>query len=318
MFRNLRSNRCTRIGMNFLGSGGFISSLSKQYGSLTIKDARLPTKSSYTISQIMVPELSFARKPHHVAQVAEHLRELGILKVSLQFPDPNSQYLEQLVIALHQYHEHRLPISHSALQGAFWDVRPSTTNFQAGDCQARSETKEEFPWHTDCSYEDQPPRYFALHVLQHDRYGGGTLSVMDVKRLSEHLSPTTRTALSLPEYQIKVPPEFIKIPDQRSIRASIMVANDECDEVFIRYRKDLLGALSQRASHALEELDTVLREGSVQSGLSLQLSAEDLPKGSVIFIDNRRWLHARNHIYDEERHLRRLRWDAVPFGRHCW
>ncbi|KAF2827754.1 Clavaminate synthase-like protein [Ophiobolus disseminans] len=265
----------------------------------------------------MVPELSYTRKPHHVAQVAEHLRELGILKVSLQFPDPNSQYLEQLIIALHQNHGQRLPISHSALRGAFWDVRPSTTNFQAGDCQARSETTDEFPWHTDCSYEDQPPRFFALHVLQHDRYGGGTLSVMNVKRLSEHLSPTTRTSLTLPEYRIKVPPEFIKVPDQRSICASIFVTNDECEEVFIRYRKDLLGALSQRASRALEELETVLREGSVQSSLSLQLSAEDLPKGSVILIDNRRWLHARNRIYDEERHLRRVRWDAAPFGRNC-
>jgi alpha-ketoglutarate-dependent taurine dioxygenase len=140
---------------------------------------------------------------------------------------------------------------------------------------------------------------------------------MGAKRLSEHLSPTTRTSLSLPEYRIKVPPEFIKIPDQRSIVASILVANDECEEVFIRYRRDLLEALSQRASRALEELETVLREGSIQSGLILQFSAEDLPKGSVILIDNRRWLHARNRIYDEERHLRRVRWDAVPFGRDC-
>lgn len=89
----------------------------------------------------------------------------------------------------------------------------------------------EFPWHTDCSYEDRPPRYFAFHVLQHDRYGGGTLSVMNVKSLSEHLSLTTRASLCRPEYQITVPPEFIK--DRQSILGGVLVANDECGFVAI-------------------------------------------------------------------------------------
>lgn len=276
-----------------------------------MKVSRSPTNPFDSLPQIVVPRLCFAKKSCHVAQVAEQLHESGILKVSLEFPDPSSQYLEHLIVELHQNHKHKLPISHSANRGAFWDVRPSVANFQAGGCQARSETMEEFPWHTDCSYEENPPRYFALHVLQHDRYGGGTLSVMDVKKLSEQLTPITRTSLSLPEYQVKVPPEFIKDSEQQSIRASILMVDDKCDAVFMRYRKDLLGAMSQRASRALEELEMVLRGASVQS---VRLSAEDLPKGSVILIDNRRWLHARNCIYDAERHLRRVRWDAVPFG----
>ncbi len=29
------------------------------------------------------------------------------------------------------------------------------------------------------------PRFFALQVLQYDRFGGGTLSVMNVQHLSE-------------------------------------------------------------------------------------------------------------------------------------
>jgi alpha-ketoglutarate-dependent taurine dioxygenase len=46
-----------------------------------------------------------------------------------------------------------------------------------------------FEWHTDCSYEEQPPRFFTLQVLQPDRYGGGTLSVLNVDRLLTLLSP---------------------------------------------------------------------------------------------------------------------------------
>lgn len=277
----------------------------------------LVTNSSYHIHHITVPELSYAKQSSHVLQVAEQLRKTGLLKVTLQFPDAESQYLDQLISSLHRNHGHRLPIRHSARRGSFWDVRPSTTSFQARNYQARSETMNEFPWHTDCSYEDQPSRYFALHVLQHDRYGGGTLSLMNVKSLGEHLSPTTLASLARPEYQIKVPPEFVKRPDQQSILGSIMVANYERGELLMRFREDIMSAQTSRASCALEELKKALRDDSVQSSSVLHLSAQQLPKGSVILIDNCRWLHARNRISDPERHLRRVRWDAVPFAYAC-
>lgn len=48
-----------------------------------------------------------------------------------------------------------------------------------------------------------PPRYFALHALQPDCYGGGTLSVMSVQRLSELLSEAIKTSLTRPEYLIR-------------------------------------------------------------------------------------------------------------------
>jgi hypothetical protein len=311
---HISSLRCSRHRRGFTWSNGPILTLSKCFQSSTYKTPCLVTSSSYHIHHIKVPELSYAKQSSHVLQVAEQLRKTGILKATLQFPDIESQYLDQLISSLHQGHGHRLPIRHSALRGSFWDIRPSTTSFQAMNYQARSETMNEFPWHTDCSYEYRPSRYFALHVLQHDRYGGGTLSLMNVKSLAEHLSPTTVTSLARPEYQFKVPPEFVKRPDQQSILGSIMVANDECGELLIRFREDILSAKTRIASCALEELKEALQDHSVQSSSVLHLSAEQLPKGSVILIDNRRWLHARNRIYDPERHLRRVRWDAVPFA----
>lgn len=272
------------------------------------------TQSSYALRCLEVPSLSFAGHVDHARQVSQQLEKTGMLKIQLGFLDNDSDYLKQLLFSLHKHHKHQLPISHSATRGWFWDVRPSETNFQAGNHQARSETMNEFPWHTDCSYEDPPPRYFALQVLQHDRYGGGTLSVMNVERLSELLSPATRMALKAPEYRITIPAEFVKDPNQKHIVAAVFGTSLDGQSTMIRYREDILAPMTERASQALEELKEALTRKDVQADATVHLTSADLPKGSIILMDNRLWLHARNHINDPERHLRRVRWDVCPFG----
>jgi alpha-ketoglutarate-dependent taurine dioxygenase len=176
----------------------------------------------------------------------------------------------------------------------------------------------EFPWHTDCSYEDPPPRFFALHVLQHDRYGGGTLSLMNVARLGAHLSSETLDALSRPEFVMTIPPEFKKDPSLQSIVGSVLTVHD--GEPTMRFREDILEPATERAARALAELRQVIGAQHGEKGLgdiqspTMHLSADQLPAGSIVLVNNRRWLHARNHINDPDRHLRRVRWDAVPFG----
>ena len=172
----------------------------------------------------------------------------------------------------------------------------------------------EFPWHTDCSYEDLPPRYFALHVLQHDRFGGGTLSVMNVQRLSELLSPDTRTSLMRQDYGIRIPLEFIKEPEKRGIVGSVLTAQQDVQPCMMRFRRDLVTPLTERASRALQELDMSLQDAEAQTQSTLHLTSKDLSAGSIILVDNRRWLHARSNIKDPKRHLRRVRWDAVPLN----
>ncbi|KAL0943350.1 taurine catabolism dioxygenase [Colletotrichum truncatum] len=269
---------------------------------------------SYTLKCLDAPHLSLAQELEHVRQVSQQLEQTGMLKIKLGFPDDDSNYLKHLLQNLNKHHHHQLPITHSATRGWFWDVRPNKTNFQAGDHQARSETMNDFPWHTDCSYEDPPPRYFALQVLQHDRYGGGTLSVMNVERLCEFLSPTTQAALKAPEYCISTPAEFIKDPTRKGIIGPVFSTNSEGQSTMIRFREDILSPLTDRAARALEKLKEALAGEEVQMQSTVHLKSTDLPKGSIILMDNRRWLHARNHINDPERHLRRVRWDACPFG----
>ncbi|KAI0446146.1 hypothetical protein F4803DRAFT_559544 [Xylaria telfairii] len=265
------------------------------------------------IPQVTAANLNYANQLPHINRVNEYLQHEGILKISLKFADPHSQYLKQLVIGLHQHHDHQLPISHSSTRGWFWDVRPTSTSFQTTNYQARSETMENFPWHTDCSYEFLSPRYFALHVLQHDRFRGGTLSIMNVQRLGEALSLSTRSSLMRREFNFKIPPEFIKDPTKQHIVGSLMATDKHGQPSLMRFRRDILTPLTERASSALRELDTFLEIPRTQSQSMVNLTSRDIPAGSIVLMDNRRWLHARNNINDPKRHLRRIRWDAVPF-----
>ncbi|EFY93929.1 hypothetical protein MAC_00420 [Metarhizium acridum CQMa 102] len=262
--------------------------------------------SSSPVPHLRAPNLLHARQPSHVDVVAHHLQSQGILKVTLDFPDPESRYLEHLIASLHQHHGHRLPVSHSASRGWFWDVRPAASDFQTRNHQARSETMAEFPWHTDCSYEDPTPRLFALQILRHDHLGGGTLSVANVDQLLRHLSPRTRLALARDEFEIAVPKEFSKSPERTSITGRLLSTSR--GRGALRFRRDILAPLTPAAAAALDELNAALEMAT------LHLPASDLPSGSVILVDNFRWLHARTDIRDQARHLRRVRWDAVPFG----
>ncbi|KAI0150531.1 hypothetical protein GGR57DRAFT_493058 [Xylariaceae sp. FL1272] len=253
------------------------------------------------IPRVEVPNLAYGQQHRHVDQIARLLQERGVSIATLNFQDNDSEYLQGLLRSLHHRHGHQLPIAHSATKGWFWDVRPSETDFQTHGHQARSETMENFPWHTDCSYEEMPPRYFALQVIQHDRFGGGTLSLMSVHSLIESLSSSTIAALKRPDFRIITPPEFEKSPSHRFIQTGLLSSGANPESSLIRYREDILTTLTEKASQALKQLKETLHNGE---NPTTHLTARDLPSGSIIFIDNRRWLHARTQVRDPSRHLR--------------
>jgi hypothetical protein len=113
-----------------------------------------------------------------------------------------------------------------------------------------------------------------------------------------------------PEFRIDIPPEFYK-DSRKHITGSILMSNGH--STMIRFREDIITPLTSRARLALQELRTALMQQEVQAHTTVHLKSSDLPKGSIILMDNRRWLHARNNIKDPERHLRRVRWDARAF-----
>ncbi|KAF9253271.1 hypothetical protein DTO013E5_342 [Penicillium roqueforti] len=266
------------------------------------------------ISRLTVSNPATASQHDHLRTVHHTLQSAGVLQIQLGFPDDESTYLHKLLLNLHQHHGHGLPITHSANRGWMWDIRPSPESFQSNNTQARSETMEEFPWHTDCSYESSPPQYFALQVLQPDRCGGGTLSVLNVDELLTLLSPSTLETLFSPNFQITVPPEFVKSQADTQIVGGLLAISPETNAIKLRFREDIVVPLTNQASEALAELKSVLLGPAAHSRI-LNLRAKNLPRGSIILMDNGRWLHARNEVKDPDRHLRRVRWDARQFAR---
>ncbi|KAL4807137.1 hypothetical protein BDV18DRAFT_136992 [Aspergillus unguis] len=256
---------------------------------------------------------SSASESNHLDRVNRTLRSHGVLRIQLSSLDTESKYIQSLLLNLHHKHGHGLPITHSADRGWMWDIRPSADSFQSNNHQARSETMEEFPWHTDCSYERLPPRYFALQVIQPDRCGGGTLSVLNVDETLPLLSPFAKKWLSSPSYRITVPPEFVKNSNQPHIVGNLLSTASNGSPAQVRFREDIIEPLNEQAAEALAELKSVLL-GPAAKQRTMSLTPSDLPAGSIIMLDNGRWLHARNEVRDPNRHLKRVRWDARPFA----
>lgn len=229
----------------------------------------------------------------HISEVHRSLEEHGVALVRLNFADPTSDYLVSLVRdGLHPKHGHGLPVDHSQKKGWLWDVKPIHGKVHsANDPLARSETMHVFPWHTDCSFEANPPRHFALHVLHADRFGGGSLSLVRTNDIVQELCEETISRLSMPEFAFAVPDEFDKGTSRTLVGALLDMSDGEPK---LRFRRDIISPLTKQAELALEELDRVLDECQSSSGRSLRkvMKADDLPDGMVIVVDNAKWLHA--------------------------
>lgn len=264
-----------------------------------------------TIPELDAHGIASVKDKQHLHQVHHHLKTYGALKVNLGSSDPDSDYLRQLVLGLHQNHGHGLPSSHSLKRGWFWDVRPQPETFEH---RAISETMNRFPWHTDSCYETAPANFFALHVLQHDRFGGGTLSLLSIDQLLKSIPHSVKLALSKPEFEISVPREFSK-NENNTIIGSLLNIGKRGQPGRMRFRADILTPLTSRAASAYQELTFAIAQH--QATETQQLTSQALPRGSIILINNGRWLHSRNHVHDPARHLRRVRWDTKSFEEYA-
>ena len=262
-----------------------------------------------SVPRFAADSIHISQDVQHIAKVNQALNGVGIAIVDLKFLDANSAYLSNLVLALGHYHDHGPPIEHSAIRGWYWDVRPMKKAVN----RARSETCEVLPWHTDCSYEARPPRFFGLHVLHADQCGGGTLRVLNVSQILRRLSPSACATLSRPDFRIKVPQEFFKGND--SINGNVITRDYDKDDVYMRYRSDIIQPLSASAEEAVQELHKSLAPNTDADikDIRIDFAPQDLPDNSIVLIDNGRWFHSRTEVKDLRRHLRRICWGQRDF-----
>jgi len=218
------------------------------------------------------------------------LNQHGICIFTLNYRD-NSATFKKMIQNLGIPHPHKE-------QGSFlWDIKLSSENSDRKNKQhlARSHQEYEFHFHTDCSYEENVPDYFALYVLHADQKSGGKHLVVDVKYLIDALSKASLNLLQNTPITIKVPQEFFKGID--TIQACII------DENFnIRYRREIIvfNSLTPQQLKAIDELERLIYSAHACRGLILS-------NNQILILSNTRFLHARTQIKDPKRHLQRIR-----------
>ena len=224
---------------------------------------------------------------HYRAALQAH----GLVILRLNFVDRTAAVLKRIV-------EHIGYVSAHDERGAMqWDVKyDSNVDPETG---ARSLTTREFPLHTDASFEEPPPRYVGLFVVQEDIFGGGQTQLLDIRKILPLLSSTARGVLQESQFKFRVPVEFVK--EQLFIEGPILsLAAD--GEVTIRYRHEVLDL--EHADHAqiaaIAELERLVNNPDFVDQIFLQT-------GTVLLLDNGRFLHARTVVKDKMRHLVRMR-----------
>ena len=178
-----------------------------------------------------------------------------------------------------------VPSPHHTDGPLVWDVR-----YTPGS-DTRSRTLKPFPFHTDSSFEDPAPNGMGLYVKQQDACGGGYTRLIEARKVVARLSALTRHRLRQPVYRFNVPPEFNKGTAARFLPILL-------DGGRIRYRREIIEDSDHQ--EALNELDAVLADNSLVDSLLL-------PAGTLLLLDNSRWLHGRSVILDPQRHLQRVR-----------
>ncbi|UJR35039.1 hypothetical protein I4U23_027815 [Adineta vaga] len=235
---------------------------------------------------------SYDYNPNRLFEIEKTLIEDGYVRI--QFSD------EHLPVNIEKFFIEIIEklggecLTHNDEPNSFvWHVRPMESNSSEEKKHlARSQTDDEFSFHTDCSYEINPPEYMALFVLEQDQLGGGQLEIIQLSDILKSLSLKTQEKLSKENFRIDIPLEFRKSPNIDHINAPILLDSNK-----IRYRSDIIS----KENH--EELNLIIQQ--------VKRFQPELKKFTMIILDNQKYLHGRTKILDHRRHLLRIRFNRV-------
>ena len=164
-FLGLGIYRAGREDLISLSKGGFFAFPAALKSTLDQNDE------SKIHRELIVPkEAQFHLSTYSFKDVESYKRELtenGLVIIDLDLDDEKkSDFFINLVRCLDMQ-----PYAHTKKGDDFiWDIKPKLATTNSGP---RSHRSDVFNMHTDASFEEQPPRYYGLLVLQADRYGAG-------------------------------------------------------------------------------------------------------------------------------------------------
>jgi len=223
-----------------------------------------------------------------VAALGRLLERRGMALVEAAPGDPHGRTMSWIVGELGTAQEH------DSLGQDVWNIRYDASAEENG--ATRSLTMKSFPFHTDGSFEEPPPRYLAQYVVKEDRFGGGETLLVKAASVLRRLTAPTCEVLRSTRFRFRVPAEFDKGLPFRDVPILF-------GEGLMRYRREIIddeAAGSARA--ALDELDAAIE--------SVEPVRLRLRSGMILLLDNARFLHARTEVRDPERHLLRMRFSC--------
>ena len=232
------------------------------------------------------------------------LQEHGICGIELNWPDPNSDFILDVV--------HKIggkPDTHSKTQGALWDVKwkPEGVYSEGTGTTANaiSHSMGEFAWHTDGAFEEQPTRFFGFHILHPDKRGGGVFRILRADDLVQLLSARAVKCLTTHEYDLRVPPEFFK--GKKTVKGKLLEIDPKTGQAYVRYRKDILHHPASRDRDACAAVAELMDLLGMPDDVGEYVPEFAFKENTILLMDNARYLHSRTNIKDPDRWLRRVR-----------
>jgi L-asparagine oxygenase len=154
-----------------------------------------------------------------------------------------------------------------------------------------------FDYHTDLQYVDDPPDFIAVVCVTPDASGEGRSIFADIREAARDLSPQALAELQKPNFIFKAPPHY---RGGLVARKSIL-DRDARGEYRIRVRFDRATVESPESAAALEALSAALDRNRIEFLVE---------KNQAYLIDNRRVVHGRTPFSptfsDSDRHLKRI------------
>lgn len=155
----------------------------------------------------------------------------------------------------------------------------------------------EFSYHTDLSYVEEPPDFIAVYCVQPDHKGGGGSIFSDLRVSAESLSEETIHELQKPNFTFRAPPHY---KGGNVVTQPVLTRNKE-GNLTLKVRFDRMKAENPAAEEALQELYKALDDNQITFLVN---------KNSAYIVDNRRVVHGRTPFTptfdDRDRHLKRI------------
>jgi len=154
-----------------------------------------------------------------------------------------------------------------------------------------------FDYHTDLQYVDDPPDFIGIICVTPDAHGEGRSIFADIRAAVQDLSPQTLAELQKPNFIFKAPPHY-----QGGLAARKPILDrDTRGEFRVRVRFDRASVDTPEAETALKELSAALDKHRLEFLMG---------RNEAYIIDNRRVAHGRTPFSptfsETDRHMKRI------------